>query len=47
MAESTNGKVDYETMVKMCERDNFMSAEEAKEIGLIDEVIVRNDIKKS
>ncbi len=47
MAESTNGKVDYETMVKMCERDNFMSAQEAKEIGLIDEVIVRNDIKKS
>ena len=47
MAESTNGKVDYETMVKMCERDNFMSAQEAKEIGLIDDVIVRNDIKKS
>ena len=46
MAESTNGKVDYETMVKMCERDNFMSAQEAKEIGLIDDVIVRNDIKK-
>ena len=47
MAESTNGKVDYETMAKMCERDNFMSAQEAKEIGLIDDVIVRNDIKKS
>ncbi|SCJ72069.1 ATP-dependent Clp protease proteolytic subunit [uncultured Clostridium sp.] len=47
MAESTNGKVDFETMVKMCERDNFMSAQEAKEIGLIDDVIVRNDIKKS
>lgn len=46
MAESTNGKVDFETMVKMCERDNFMSAQEAKEIGLIDDVIVRNDIKK-
>lgn len=46
MAESTNGKVDYETMVKMCERDNFLSAQEAKEIGLIDEVIVRNDISK-
>lgn len=47
MAESTNGKVDFETMVKMCERDNFMSAQEAKEIGLIDDVIVRNDIKKN
>ncbi len=42
MAESTNGKVDYETMVQMCERDNFMSADEALNIGLIDEVIVKN-----
>lgn len=42
MAESTNGKVDYETMVQMCERDNFLSADEALKIGLIDEVIVRN-----
>lgn len=42
MAESTNGKVDYETMVQMCERDNFMSADEALKIGLIDEVIVKN-----
>ena len=42
MAESTNGKVDYETMVQMCERDNFMSADEALKIGLIDEVIIKN-----
>ena len=42
MAESTNGNVDYETMVQMCERDNFMSADEALNIGLIDEVIVKN-----
>ncbi len=42
MSESTNGKVDYETMVQMCERDNFMSADEALNIGLIDEVIVKN-----
>ena len=42
MAESTNGKVDYETMVQMCERDNFLSADEALNIGLIDEVIVKN-----
>ena len=41
MTESTNGKVDYETMVQMCERDNFMSADEALKIGLIDEVIVK------
>ena len=42
MAESTNRKVDYETMVQMCERDNFMSADEALKIGLIDEVIIKN-----
>ena len=44
MAESTNGKVDYETMVGLCERDNFLDAEEALNIGLIDEVIKRNKI---
>ncbi len=27
------------------DRDNFMSAEEAKAYGLIDEVITRNDLK--
>ena len=42
LSENTNGKVDYETMVQMCERDNFMSADEALKIGLIDEVIVKN-----
>lgn len=29
---------DYETICKDTERDNFMTAEEAKEYGLIDEV---------
>ena len=42
MAESTNGKDDYETMVQMCERANIMTADEALNIGLIDEVIVKN-----
>lgn len=30
---------DYETVEKACDRDNFMSAEEAKEFGLVDEVV--------
>ena len=30
---------DYETMVKATDRDNWMTAEEAKEFGLIDKVI--------
>ena len=45
MADSTNGKVTYERMAELCERDNFMEAAEAKELGLVDEVIVRNENK--
>ena len=30
---------DYETIVNDTERDNFMTAQEAKEYGLVDEVI--------
>ena len=37
MAENT-GK-DVETVTADCERDNFMTAEEAKEYGIIDKVI--------
>ena len=39
MAENC-GK-DYETVRAACERDNFMSAEAAKEYGLIDKVIYK------
>jgi len=39
---SNTGK-DIATIEKDCERDNFMSAEEAKEYGLIDKVIVKRD----
>ena len=35
---SENTGQDYETVCKDTERDNFMSAEEAKEYGLVDEV---------
>jgi len=35
------GKIDEDT-----ERDNFMSADEAKTYGLVDEVIVFKDSKK-
>ncbi|MBR4131348.1 MAG: ATP-dependent Clp endopeptidase proteolytic subunit ClpP [Oscillospiraceae bacterium] len=30
---------DYETICRDCERDHFMTAEEAKEYGLVDQVI--------
>ena len=43
LAENT-GK-DYETICADTERDNWMSAEEAKEYGLIDMVISSHDAK--
>ena len=35
----TNGKTDYEKMVKLMDRDNFLSTKEALEIGLIDQIL--------
>ena len=43
MSESTNGKIDYETMVKLCDRDNFLTPEQALELGLIDNIVIRNN----
>jgi ATP-dependent Clp protease protease subunit len=37
---------DYETISKDCDRDNWMTADEAKEYGLIDEVLDRNNPRK-
>jgi ATP-dependent Clp protease protease subunit len=34
---------DYDTVVAALERDNFMSAEEAKDWGLIDEIVAPRD----
>lgn len=39
LSDYTQGKVDYETMWAMCERDNFLSSAEALEVGLIDQII--------
>ena len=36
---SENSKKSYEEMCNLTERDNFLSAEEALELGLIDEII--------
>lgn len=46
LAEYTQGKVDYDTMVSLCERDNFLSSEKALELGLIDEIIDQKGDKK-
>ena len=37
LAHHTGQKIDV--VEQACERDNFMSAEEAKEFGLVDEVV--------
>lgn len=41
LAEYTKGKTSLEEMVEACERDNFLTAEMALEMGLIDEIIVK------
>ena len=39
LSDYTQGRVDYDTMVGMCERDNFLTADEAVYYGLVDEVV--------
>lgn len=38
LSEYTQGRVDYDTMVQMCERDNWLQPQEALELGLIDNI---------
>ncbi len=38
---------DYDTIERDCDRDNWMTAIEAKEYGLLDEVLERPQLKKS
>lgn len=45
LSEYTDGKVSYEEMVQLCERDNWLQPEQALELGLIDKVITtRNEL---
>lgn len=39
---SDNCGKDYDTVYKACERDNYMSAEEALEFGLIDKIVEKH-----
>lgn len=41
LAEYTLGKTSYEEMYEACDRDNWLSAEKAMEMGLIDNVYIR------
>lgn len=41
LSDYTCGKTDYETMVKLTDRDNFLRPEQAQAIGLIDQIITK------
>ena len=41
MAENTGRSV--EEVTEACERDNFMSAEEARDFGLIDKILINKN----
>ena len=41
LSDYTYGKVDYETMVTLTDRDNFLRPERALELGLIDHIVVK------
>ncbi len=37
---------DYDTILKDCDRDNWMTSKQAKDYGLVDEVLERNNPRK-
>lgn len=39
LSEYTQGKTSYEEMENMCDRDNWLSAERALEVGLVDKIV--------
>lgn len=39
LSNYTNGKTDYETMEVLCDRDNWLSAKEALDLGLVDNIL--------
>ncbi len=44
---ATHANQDYEKIEKDCDRDNWMTAKEAKDYGLVDEVLERPNLKKA
>jgi ATP-dependent Clp protease protease subunit len=43
LSEYTGGKVSYDEMVQLCERDNYLTAERAIELGLIDKIVAQQE----
>lgn len=44
-AEKSNGKITYEQIHEACERDNYLEAQQALDMGLIDEIIKPKEVK--
>ena len=44
-AEKSNGKITYEQIHEACERDNYLEAQQALDMGLIDEIIKAKEDK--
>ena len=42
-AEKSNGKSTYEQIHEACDRDNYLTPEEALDMGLIDEILIPED----
>lgn len=42
LAKNSCGKTSYEDMLLACDRDNFLSAKQAIDMGLADKILIRN-----
>lgn len=42
LAKNSCGKTTYEDMLLACDRDNFLSAKQAIDMGLADKILIRN-----
>lgn len=42
LANNSQGKTSYENMMIACDRDNFLSAQDAIDMGLADKILIRN-----
>lgn len=42
LAKNSQGKTTYEDMMVACDRDNFLSAQDAIDMGLADKILIRN-----
>lgn len=46
LSEYTGGQVSFEEMIDLCSRDNYLTAEKALELGLIDQIVTKRPVAK-